>query len=182
MWTPGCQHLDDNSKVVTLLFPKLHGICLDLIWQTQVPLQLPDVGTSMPQGKSGHPPPAGTWCCGETDRVSPALWPHRPGCIRPGKKPHVWASVQEGSDHLPQGSRLSYRRDKLERRDGTEYLLMPFPHLHIHHSFYHSFVQDQRPGMPRPWDKKMTGPSPAPGSVPPSPESVSTSVGSVSVC
>lgn len=119
------------------------GICLGLIRQTQVVLQVPDVGTSMPQGKSGHPLPAGTWCCGEIDRVPP---PHPlaplPGLPLPRKE--AWALAQDASDHLPQGSRVSYRRDKLERRDGTGYLSIRFPHLHIlHHSFHHSFVQDQ---------------------------------------
>lgn len=60
------------------------------------------VGTSMPQVKSGHPPPAGRWCSGETDRVSPTLCPTAQVVFAQKRSGCFWVLAQEASDHLPQ--------------------------------------------------------------------------------
>ena len=48
---------------------------LGLGQQIQMPQPLPDVGTSVPQVKSGYPPPH-RYTVGRPDRLSPALWSH----------------------------------------------------------------------------------------------------------
>ena len=158
-----------TCMTVTLLFPETRGICLHLIRQTQMPLQLPEVGTPHAPGEVWAAFPCRRvvlW----GDRAAPTLWPQRPGCVCLEKRPRVWALAQEACDHPPQGPRGPYRRDKLGRRDDTGCSSRFPPSLAC-----------SGPALPQTCDKKMTGPIPALGSVPPSPESVSTLVGSISV-
>lgn len=68
-----CQHLDGSCQVVTQLFPKTCRTCLGLGEQIQIPPQWPDVGTSVPQVKSGHPPP----------RRCVVLWEDQTDCPQP---------------------------------------------------------------------------------------------------
>lgn len=76
--TPGCQHLDGSCQIVTQLFPQTCRTFLGLGQQIQMPQPLPDVGTSVPQVKSGHPPPH-RYTVGRPDKLPPALWSHHSG-------------------------------------------------------------------------------------------------------
>lgn len=116
---PGPQHLDDNSKVVTQLFSKTHRTFLGLVGQTQVPHLLPNVGTSRPQVKSGHPLPCGRMVLWAHQSVHHPLTP--PPCLGSCLEKKAWSVsvAQETCDHPPQSPRASCRRHKLGAAPST---------------------------------------------------------------
>lgn len=108
-----------------------------------MPQPLPDVGTSVPQVKSGHPPPH-RYTVGRPDRLSPALWSHHSG------QRAAWKRSPE-LVHWPGrpliallGSQGDLQRRQAERKGSAGYLLMGLPLAYVlTHSFPHSLVQDQ---------------------------------------
>lgn len=131
-----------TCMTVTLLFPETRGICLRLIRQTQMPLQLPEVGTPVPQEKSGQPSPAGAWCCGETERPPP---------FGPSSQAaSAWKRDPEFG-HCPRRPVITLHRAPGVSIEGTS-LGGGMTQGVLHDSLHHSLVQDQpchRPAIKR---------------------------------